>query len=158
MAPCGRALTSAVPRPVPPARGPRGRMAAPAAARGSPGRLRATSAAARRGSATTVRAAQLGALRPSARSRGAGDTAASRRAPRPRRRCASGRTRSSRRSAFSPRWRPLRPTVLFPKVAPTPRSPEAPGLASRRLPSTITPRVEREWPDSRVRKAATGRA
>jgi hypothetical protein len=147
-----------VPWPMPQARGRRCWVAAPAAVLGSPGPPSVTSVAARRGSATTVRAAQLGAFRPPHGARGAGDTAASRRAPRPRRRSASGRTRSSRRSAFSPRWRPSRPTVLFPKVAPTLRSPEAPGLASRRLRSTITPKVEREWPDSRARKAATGRA
>lgn len=129
-------------------------MTAPAATLGSHGRLRATSAAARRGSAKTVRAAQLGAFRPPQGARGAGAAAASRRAPRPRRRCASGRTRSCRRSAFSPRWRPSRPTVLLPKAAPTPRSQEAPGPASRRLPSTTTPKVEREWPDSRARKSS----
>lgn len=136
------------------AHAPRWWVTAPAAVLGSPGRLRVTSAAARRGSATTVRAAQLGAFRPPHRAGGAGAAAASRRAPRPRRRCASGRTRSYRRSAFSPRWRPSRPTVLLPKAAPTPRSPEAPGPASRRLPSTTTPKVEREWPDSSVRQSS----
>lgn len=128
-----------------------------AALPGFSGRLRATSAAAHRGSATTVRAAQLGAFRPQREARGAGAAADSRRAPRPHRRCASGRTRSCRRSAFSPLWRPSRPTVLLPKAAPTPRSPEVPGPVSRRSPSTTTPKVEREWPDSRVRKAATGK-
>lgn len=136
------------------AHAPRWWVTAPAAVLGSPGGLRVTSAAARRGSATTVRAAQLGAFRPPHRAGGAGAAAASRRAPRPRRHCASGRTRSHRRSAFSPRWRPSRPTVLLPKAAPTPRSPEAPGPASRRLPSTTTPKVEREWPDSSVRKSS----